>query len=174
MAEPFIGEIKIFAGDFAPRGWAMCAGQLLPIASNQALFAILGTTYGGDGRVNFGLPDLRGRAPLHWGQGPGLPAVTLGERAGAESVTLLGSQLPAHSHPVQASADLAGATSAAGALLGAKGRGGVDAYTAAGPLTPLAPGSVAASGGSQPHPNMQPSLAMNFIIALQGIFPPRA
>ena len=94
MAEPFIGEIKIFAGDFAPRGWAMCAGQLLPIASNQALFAILGTTYGGDGRVNFALPDLRGRAPVHWGQGPGLPAVTLGERAGAESVTLLGSQLP--------------------------------------------------------------------------------
>ena len=134
MAEPFIGEIKIFAGDFAPRGWAMCAGQLLPIASNQALFAILGTTYGGDGRVNFALPDLRGRAPVHWGQGPGLPAVTLGERAGA----------------------------------------GVDAYTAAGPLTPLAPGSVAGSGGSQPHPNMQPSLAMNFIIALQGIFPPRA
>jgi microcystin-dependent protein len=173
MADPFLGEIKIFAGNFAPRGWALCVGQLLSIQQNSALFALLGTTYGGDGRLTFGVPDLRSRAPVHRGQGPGLPDVQIGERAGAETVTLLSSHMPAHGHGVTASGDLAGATSAAGAVLGAKGRGGVDVYATGGSLTSLAPGSGGNTGGSQPHPNMQPSLTLNFIIALDGIFPSR-
>lgn len=173
MAEPFIGEIKMFAGNFAPRGWATCQGQILSIAQNTALFSLLGTTYGGNGQTTFALPDLRGRAPVHWGQGPGLPPFSLGQMAGQEAVTLLASNLPAHGHGVMASGDLAGATSAAGALLGAKGRGGVDVYASGGAATQLAPGTSSATGGSQAHPNLQPSLAIVFIIALEGIFPSR-
>lgn len=173
MSDPFIAEIRMCAFNFAPRSWAQCDGQLLAISQNQALFSLLGTTYGGNGTTNFALPDLRGRAPVHWGTGPGLPSVSLGEKAGAESVTLAASQLPAHGHGVRASSDLAGSTSAAGAVLGAKPRGGTDVYAAPTNLTPLAGGAVGNTGGGQAHENMQPSTAVNFVIALTGIFPSR-
>lgn len=173
MAVPFLGEIKMFAANFAPRGWAFCAGQLLPIMQNQALFALLGTTYGGNGATTFALPDLRGRAPVHWGNGPGLPNVTQGELSGQASVTLIQQQLPPHSHGVRASGDIAGATNPSNAALGAKGRGGVDAYAIGGTLTPLAAGTGGIAGSGQAHNNMQPSLAVNFIIALEGVFPSR-
>ena len=165
--EPFIGQIMLFAGNFAPRGWAFCNGQLLPIAQNQALFSILGTTYGGDGRVTFALPDLQGRSPMHWGNGPGLTPRTLGERSGAETVTLLQNNLPAHTHAFLAS-------SAAGA--GDPENRSVAAAKAYGPavsLTNFAPSSIGATGGSQPHDNMQPYLTINYMIALVGIFPSR-
>lgn len=172
MSDPFIGEIRTFGFNFAPNGWATCDGQLLSIAQNQALFSILGTTYGGNGQTNFGLPDLRGRAPVHVGSSPS-GTVQLGELAGAETVTLLPQNLPAHGHNLMASADLVSATSPAGNVMGAKGRGGVDVYAAASNLTPLAGGAVGLAGGNQPHDNMQPSLAVNFCIALVGIFPSR-
>lgn len=166
MAEPFLGEIRMFSFAFAPKGWALCDGRLLPINQNQALFALLGVTYGGNGTTNFGLPDLRGRVPVHFGSG-----VVQGEMAGREAVVLSASQLPAHSHPVRASSDVANASSAAGAVLAGKPRGGVDVYANPSNLEPLAAGSVGNTGSSQAHPNMQPSLVMNFCIALQGIFP---
>ncbi len=170
---PFIGEIRSFGFNFAPRSWATCEGQLLPIVQNTALFSILGTTYGGDGRTTFALPDLRGRMPRHSGQGPGLADISLGEVSGTERVTLLQSEMPAHAHGVTASADLAADASAAGKVLGAKGRGGVDVYAPAGNPVALAPGAVGTAGSSQPHENMQPSLTINYCIALFGIFPSR-
>jgi microcystin-dependent protein len=173
MSEPFIAEIRMCAFSFAARGWAQCNGQLLPISQNQALFSLLGTTYGGNGTTTFALPDLRGRVPLHAVQGPGLPNVVLGEAGGAEAVTLNQNQLPPHGHGVRASSDLAGATSPAGAVTGAKPRGGADIYSSPGSLTPLAAGAVGSAGGSQPHSNTQPSVVVNFVIALVGIFPSR-
>lgn len=168
MAEPFIGEIRPFAFDYPPRGWAACNGQLLAINTNQALFSILGTTYGGNGTTNFALPNLQGRAPVH---APG--ASSLGEAGGAETVTLTQANLPAHAHGVMASADLAASTSPSGNVMGAKGRGGATVYAAGTNLTPLAPGAVGLTGENGPHENMQPSLAVNFCIALFGIFPSR-
>jgi microcystin-dependent protein len=162
MAEPFLSEIRIMSFGFAPRGWALCDGQLLPINQNQALFSLLGTTYGGDGRVNFGLPDLRGRVPIHNGSGH-----TLGERGGEQSHTLSISELPTHTHTVQASADNADAPVPAGNYLGSAN----NLYTAAASLTSLDPSTVANVGGSQAHLNMQPFLTLSFCIALQGIFP---
>lgn len=164
MAEPFLGEIKIISWNFPPKGWAFCNGQLLPINQNQALFSILGTTYGGDGRVNFGLPDLQGRVPIHMGSG-----FTEGERGGETSHTLTISELPAHVHLVQAS--LGSATQLPGTN-----------HLLAVPLAPiyhvpdnnaipLNPATVTNTGGSQPHNNMMPYLTLNFCIALQGIFP---
>ncbi|MBA4175048.1 MAG: phage tail protein [Leptothrix sp. (in: Bacteria)] len=173
MSEPFIGEIRPFGFNFAPVGWAQCDGQLLSIAQYSALFSLLGTTYGGDGQSTFGLPDLRGRAPVHPGNGPGLPPVSQGEVGGAETVTLLPQHLPPHGHTTRASADLAAGTSPAGNLMGAKGRGGVDVYAAPTNLTALAPGAVSSAGSSQAHDNMQPSLVVNFCIALEGIYPSR-
>ncbi len=169
MSDPFIGEIRPFGFNFPPVGWALCNGQVMSIAEYSALFSIIGTLYGGDGQVTFGLPDLRGRMPVHIG-----PTIQLGQQAGVESVTLLTSQLPPHSHGVMASADLAGATTPAANVPGAKPRGGVDAYAAATGLTPLAAGGVSASGSSQAHDNLQPSLVLNFCIALYGIFPSRS
>lgn len=169
MSEPFIGEIRPFGFGFQPRGWATCSGQVMSIAENDALFAVIGTTYGGDGQETFRLPDLRGRMPVHIGS-----TIQLGEPAGVESVSLLPSQLPPHSHGVMASADLASATTPAGNVPGAKPRGGVDAYAAATNLTPLAAGGVATAGSSQAHSNLQPSLVVNFCIALFGIFPSRS
>ena len=166
MAEPFLGEIRMFSFNFAPKGWALCNGQLLPINQNQALFSLLGTTYGGNGATSFGLPDLQGRVPVHPGSD-----VVLGQKAGNEAVTLIASQLPAHNHPVRASSDVANAISAAGAVLAGKPRGGVDVYANPSNLVPLAAGSVGNTGSSQPHPNIQPSLVISFCIALQGIFP---
>ncbi len=168
MSQPFLAEIRPFGFSFAPRGWAFCDGQLLSIAQNAALFSLLGTSYGGDGQTTFALPDLRGRTSVHPGSG-----IQLGEQSGAETVTLNANQLPAHSHPVMASADLVTAASPSDAVLGAKGRGGVDVYAAAGSLTPLAPGAVDSTGQGQPHGNMQPSLVVNFCIAIEGIYPSR-
>lgn len=168
MAEPFLAEIRLCSFDFAPKGWASCNGQLLPINQNQALFALLGTTYGGDGRVNFALPDLRGRSPLHHS-----PATTLGERAGAEQVTLSLAQLPAHAHGLQGSSELANANAPGLALPAAKGRGGANRYATGGDPAPMHADAVSRQGGSQPHNNMQPFTALHFVIALQGIFPSR-
>lgn len=164
MAEPFLSEIRLFSFNFPPKGWALCNGQLLPINQNQALFSLLGTTYGGDGRVNFALPNLRGRVPIHTGNGH-----TLGESGGSSSVTLTSSQMPQHIHQVQASSSNGNSSNPSGGVL-AKA---LNAYREADNLTTLAPQSVTNVGGSQPHENKQPFLTLNFCIALQGIFPSR-
>ena len=169
MSEPFLGEIKIVSFNFAPKGWAMCNGQLLPINQNQALFSILGTTYGGDGRVNFGLPDFRGRSPYYTGNG-----LTLGEKGGEEAHTLNISEMPAHTHTPQGK-------NAAGNLVfpaalspvvqhNTWANSALNPYAAASNDAML-PGAIGNTGGSQPHPNLQPYLVLTFIIALQGIFP---
>ena len=146
---------------------------MLAIQDNDALFSILGTTYGGDGQTSFGLPDLRGRAPVHVGTGPGLPMVREGDQYGAEQVTLTTAQMPAHGHGVMASADLVATAAPAGKVMGARGRGGANWYAPATNLTSMATGTGSNSGGGQAHNNMQPSLTLNFIIALFGIFPSR-
>ncbi len=163
MAEPFLSEIRLFSFNFAPMGWALCNGQLLPINQNQALFALLGTTYGGDGRVNFALPNLRGQVPMHMGNGH-----TLGERGGEEAHTLAITELPAHTHQGQGTSTSSGTVAAP---TGSELAGANNLYTAPANLVPLVAGSLANVGGSQPHPNQQPYLAINFCIALQGIFP---
>jgi microcystin-dependent protein len=165
MSEPFIGEIKIFPFSFAPKGWATCNGQLLPINQNQALFSLLGTTYGGDGRVNFALPDLRGRVPFHMGGG-----LTIGERAGESAHTLNLSELPAHTHVPAGSSTDANAVSPAGNLWAGISAGGYLPNV----NTSMNPASVLPVGGSQPHENMSPYLTLNFCIALVGIFPSRS
>lgn len=172
MADPFVAEIRIFPFNFAPRGWAWCDGQLLPISQNTALFSLLGTTYGGNGMSTFALPDLQGRAPMHPGQGPGLSLHDLGETGGTETVTLLESQIPAHSHTVMASQLL-------GELPVAQGNYpattvGDNRYAAAGNLVSLSPYALAPAGSDQPHNNLMPYLTFYFCIALQGVFPPRA
>jgi microcystin-dependent protein len=164
VSTPFIGSITLFAGNFAPRGWAFCNGQLLPINQNTALFSLLGTTYGGNGMTTFALPDLRGRVPTHAGQGPGLSPYTLGESAGSESVTLTAAQMPAHNH-AQPATNAEQGTSRPGNAVPAKG--GV--YAGASDGSAMAPSS--AAGGGLPHDNRAPYLALNFIIALQGIYP---
>jgi microcystin-dependent protein len=163
MAEPFLAEIRIMSFNFAPKGWALCNGQLLPINQNQALFSLLGTTFGGDGRVNFALPDLRARTPIHVGAGH-----TLGERGGEDSHTLTLSEMPAHSHPVMVNAAATGGNSVpTNRFLG----GANNAYHTPASLTPMRAGTLTNTGGSQPHPNEQPFLTLSFCIALQGIFP---
>jgi microcystin-dependent protein len=174
MSEPFIGEIKPFGFNFAPRGWAQCDGQLLPIAQYQALFSLLGTTYGGDGRVTFGLPDLRGRAALHYGNGPGLTNRPLGQRSGQENVTLNANQIPVHSHTVACKNGAGNSNVAAGNVPAQDA--GVQSATYS---SEAADGTMDASmipnsgGGNQSHNNMQPYLVINWCIALQGIFPSR-
>ena len=168
MADPFVAEIRIFTGNFAPTGWAFCDGQLLPISQNTALFSLLGTMYGGNGTTNFALPDLRGRHPMGVGQGPGLSDRAQGEVVGSETVTLLTSEIPAHTHPVVASSAGATSESPAGASFA---EGDADNYASGAASVDMA--STAATGGSSPHNNLQPYLACNFIIALQGVFPPR-
>jgi len=165
MAEPFLGEIRVFPFSFAPQGWAQCNGQLLPINQNQALFSLLGTTYGGDGRVNFALPDLRARVPIHVGSGH-----TLGERAGEQAHTLTIAEMPTHTHVQQASSNTGNAVNPSGAVLAAAS----NVYRPADNLTALNPASVTNVGGSQAHINMQPFLTLSFCIALQGIFPSRS
>ncbi len=167
MSDPFIGEIRMFAGDFAPAGWALCNGQILQISQNQALFLLLGTTYGGDGQTTFGLPDLRGRTPLHAGQGANLSPRPLGQKTGTEDVTLTGAQLPRHSHTLQASTDTPGTGTAHSAVFAAAERMYGDEL----PGDLLDETTITASGSNQAHTNMMPFLGMNFIIALFGIFP---
>jgi microcystin-dependent protein len=173
MADPFVAEIRIFPFNFAPKGWAWCDGQLLPLSQNTALFSLLGTTYGGDGKSNFALPDLQGRAPMHPGQGPGLSLHNLGETGGSETVTLLESEMPAHSHTMRAAAQdpaLAKDVSANASFSLSQG-GGIYQAT---PNAQMAPEALAPAGGDQPHNNLQPYLTFYFNIALQGVFPPRS
>lgn len=171
MADPFVAEIRIFPFNFAPKGWAWCDGQLMPLSQNTALFSLLGTTYGGNGKSNFALPDLQGRAPMHPGQGPGLSLHDLGETGGSETVTLLESEIPAHSHGLRASGADATTRIVAGQLP-ATGIG-VSLYGPQPPTTNLSPNALAPAGGDQPHNNMMPYLTFYFCIALQGVFPPR-
>jgi microcystin-dependent protein len=171
MADPFVAEIRIFPFNFAPKGWAWCDGQLMPLSQNTALFSLLGTTYGGNGKSNFALPDLQGRAPMHPGQGPGLSLHDLGETGGSETVTLLESEIPSHSHGMQASQGDAYSQSPQGELL-ATGIG-IGQYAAPGAFTPLHHSTLTPAGGDQPHNNLQPFLTLYFCIALQGVFPPR-
>jgi microcystin-dependent protein len=171
MATPFLAEIKMFGGNFAPIGYALCNGQLLAISQNSALFSLLGTTYGGNGQTTFGLPDLRGRVPIHAGSGPGLTPYVLGEIAGTESVTLLQSQMPAHNHLVEANSSAGTATAPSTTLVLAASTARDKVYSTAAPNTTLSPAAIGVAGSSQPHNNIQPYLVVNFIIALQGIFP---
>ena len=176
MADPFVAEIRIFPFNFAPKGWAWCDGQLMPLSQNTALFSLLGTTYGGDGKSNFALPDLQGRAPMHPGQGPGLSLHDLGETGGSETVTLLESEIPAHTHQVMA-LNFPGDNLAPGPTISLAASTGGNAYTAAAsnpPLTNAAFQALAPAGGSQPHNNLMPYLTFYFCIALQGVFPPRS
>ena len=171
MADPFVAEIRIFPFNFAPTGWAQCNGQLLPISQNTALFSLLGTVYGGDGKSTFALPDLQGRSPMHPGQGQGLSLRDLGEMSGTETVTLLESEMPAHTHAIMTAADdVAETSTASGHSLA---RASLALYTPAANLTPMAFQTLAPAGGSLPHNNLQPYLVLNYCIALQGVFPAR-
>jgi microcystin-dependent protein len=163
MAQPYVGEIRIFAGNFAPAGWMFCEGQLLPISENETLFQLIGTTYGGDGQSTFALPDLRGRLPLHQGNG-----FTLAETGGAEEITLTVQQIPAHTHPMLATIDIPTQSSPQNNLVG---QAAAKIYRAGNPSVTLNPSAVSAVGGSQPHNNFQPYLCVDFIISLFGIFP---
>ncbi|NUN12112.1 MAG: phage tail protein [Myxococcales bacterium] len=169
MMDPILGQIILFAGNFAPKGWAFCNGQLLSIAQNQALFSLLGTTYGGDGVTTFALPDLRGRAPIHFGQGPGLSNYSLGETAGSETVTLTAAEMPQHNHSINVDAN-PGTTQSPSGNYPSASRGNDYVPSPAAPTT-LNAGVVGQTGGNQPHNNIQPILALNFVIALQGIYP---
>jgi microcystin-dependent protein len=173
MADPFVAEIRMFPFNFAPRGWAFCDGQILPISQNTALFSLLGTTYGGDGNSNFALPDLLGRAPMHPGQGQGLSLRDLGETGGNESVTLLESEIPLHNHQIAVNVidGPAESNNPEGKVLGFSNR---PLYaTVLSSSTAMSLSTLATAGGSIPHNNMMPYLAVNFCIALQGVFPPR-
>jgi microcystin-dependent protein len=172
VSDQFLAEIRVFPFNFAPTGWATCDGQLLPISQNTALFSLLGTTYGGDGKSTFALPNIDGRAVMQPGQGPGLRLHDLGEEGGETSVTLLQGEIPAHSHSISASQADGGDRSPANERF-AVGVGGIQMYAAPGALTQLAQQTWTPAGGNAAHNNMQPYLTLNFCIALQGIFPPR-
>lgn len=170
MATPFVGEIRMFGGNFAPAGWAMCSGQLLPISQNDVLFSLIGTTYGGDGQNTFGLPDLRGRVPIHAGQGGGLQNYIIGQKAGAENVTITSSTMPTHTHPFVASTDVGDTPSGQGKVLSQSTS--VNLYIEDAPDNNLSPNAIPGTvGGSQPHNNMMPFLTLTFIISLFGIYP---
>ena len=171
MADPFVAEIRIFPFNFPPKGWAWCDGQLMPISQNTALFSLLGTVYGGDGKSTFALPDMQGNAPMHPGQGPGLSLHDLGEIGGSETVTLLQSEMPSHSHAWADSKGDGNDSSPANELF-AKGIG-IGMYAVPGALTQLDPQAISPTGGDQPHNNMMPYLTLYFNIALQGVFPQR-
>ncbi len=174
--DPFVAEIRICPFNFAPKGWARCDGQLLPLSQNTALFSLLGTTYGGDGKSTFALPDLQGRAPMHTGngQGPGLSQHSEGETSGTETVTLLQSEIPSHPHTMRANTDIADVQTPSPARAIARSQN-ANAYKppAGQPVVQLSPAALAPTGGSQPHNNLQPYLTLYFNIALQGVFPPR-
>ncbi len=164
MAQPYVGELRMFAGNFAPAGWMFCEGQLLPISENETLFQLIGTTYGGDGQSTFALPDLRGRVPIHQGNG-----FTLAETGGAEEITLTVNQIPAHSHPPLASENAGNTAQPNNLILGSSST--FDLYVDAVATSAMAPQSIGSVGGSQPHSNFQPYLCIDFIISLFGIFP---
>jgi microcystin-dependent protein len=166
MAQPYVGEIRMFAGNFAPAGWAFCEGQLLPISENETLFQLIGTTYGGDGESTFALPDLRGRIPIHQGNG-----FILAETGGAEEVTLTVNQIPSHGHPALGSSNTGTGTQAAGNVLSNLTGATSSAYGSDAPKVTMAPQNLSSVGGSQPHTNFQPYLCVDFIISLFGIFP---
>jgi len=170
MSEPFVGEIRMFAGNFAPRGWAFCDGQLLAINQNDALFSLFGTIYGGDGRTTFGLPDLRGRVPVHAGSGPGLSTVNIGHKGGVENETLTVAQLPSHSHTAQGQSASAGSTRPAGSGVARPDR---NLYRDSGTAVAMNAAAVTSVGGSRSHTNLQPFLCVHFIVALFGIYPSR-
>jgi microcystin-dependent protein len=179
MADPFVAEIRIFPFNFPPKGWAFCNGQLLPISQNTALFSLLGTTYGGDGKSTFALPNMQGNAPMHPGQGPGLSLHDLGEVGGAPYVTLLESEIPSHAHTMGAqTVPLGGVAVPTGATLSRPASGNLYHDTGVAPNAPhstaiMDPATLAVAGASLPHNNMQPYLTMHFNIAMQGVFPPR-
>ncbi|HKV40301.1 MAG TPA: tail fiber protein [Blastocatellia bacterium] len=172
--DPFVAEIRIFPFNFPPKGWAFCDGQILPLSQNTALFSLLGTTYGGDGKSNFALPNMQGNTPMHPGQGPGLSLHDLGETGGSDTVSLLESEIPSHSHTMMASSSNGNRPTPAGTTL-AKALNATP-YLADNPLPPIvqfSDNAVAPAGGDQPHNNLQPYLTLNFCIALQGVYPPR-
>lgn len=171
MSEPFVGEIRMFAGNFAPRGWAFCDGQLLAVSQNDALFSLLGTIYGGDGRTTFGLPDMRGRLPVHAGSGPGLSPRRLGAKAGAENVTLTVNQLPSHNHTPQLSQDPGVESTPSDQFISSSPT--VRVFSPAPATVTMSNSSVSNVGGSRSHTNLMPFLCVNFIIALVGIYPSR-
>ncbi|MGA7672507.1 MAG: tail fiber protein [Nitrolancea sp.] len=170
--DPFVAEIRIFPFNFAPKGWAFCDGQILPLSQNTALFSLLGTTYGGDGKSNFALPNIQGMVVMHPGQGPGLSLHDLGETSGSQTVSLLESEMPSHSHSISVSQGDAGDRSPASEKF-ASSVGGINLYAASSSLTHLSDQVMSPSVGDQPHNNMQPYLTFNFCIALQGVYPPR-
>jgi microcystin-dependent protein len=169
MSDPYIGEIRMFGGTFAPAGWAFCDGQLMPISENDALFTLIGTTYGGDGQETFGLPNLQSRVPMHMGTGPDGTTYQIGEMAGTEQETLTVQQIPNHTHPMLVSTDQATSPNPSGNVLAAPLT--ATPFFASTPGVTLSPSSVVPIGGSQPHENMQPFLCVSFIISLFGIFP---
>jgi microcystin-dependent protein len=172
--DPFVAEIRVFAFNFAPKGWAFCDGQLLPLSQNTALFSLLGTVYGGDGKSTFALPDMQGRAPMHPGQGPGLSLHDLGETGGSETVTLLESEMPAHNHTLRATVeDGTQGTLTNGVTVSTSVGGALYQTTTNTNLVSMAAQSLSLAGGSLPHNNLQPYLTLNFNIALQGVFPAR-
>jgi microcystin-dependent protein len=178
MSNPFVAEIRIFGFNFAPLGWAFCNGQILPISQNTALFSLLGTTYGGDGKSNFGLPNLQGSAPMHPGQGPGLSLHDLGETGGSDTVTLLQSEIPAHAHAINCldGPRVAGQIGSPGnGILAKTGGSPANAYTSGVSANQsMGTNMIAPVGGNQPHNNLMPYLTLNFCIAMQGVFPPRS
>ena len=169
MAQPYVGEIKMFAGFSAPAGWAFCQGQLLPISENETLFQLIGTIYGGDGQSTFALPDLRGRVPVHMGPDTGHGAYTIGRRDGVEDVTLTVQQIPVHNHSAMASLNNATASTVSGNVTGVTGA--TQIYREVAPAALMSASSITPTGGSQPHTNLQPYLCINFIISLYGLFP---
>ncbi|WP_292994275.1 tail fiber protein [Nitrosomonas sp.] len=173
MADPFIGEITTFAGNFAPRGWALCQGQLLSIAENDVLFSLIGTTYGGDGVSTFALPDLAGRIPLHQGAGPGLSPRVIGEPGGSEAVSLSAGQMAVHHHTAVCSNTTGNSVSPVNSFWSTDPGGNTGAYSTT-DGSPMAGAAIGNTGGGQPHNNLQPYLVLNYIIALEGIYPPRS
>ncbi len=173
MADPFVAEIRIFPFNFPPKGWAFCDGQILPLSQNTALFSLLGTTYGGDGKSNFALPNMQGNAPMHPGQGPGLSLHDLGETGGSETVTLLESEIPGHSHGILADVPPATLNQPAPTRGLARSSGGTVYQPSNAGLVAMGNNTIAPAGGDQPHNNMMQYLTLNFCIALQGVFPPR-
>ncbi|SDF51453.1 Microcystin-dependent protein [Dyadobacter soli] len=173
MADQFVAEIRIFPFNFPPTGWAFCNGQLLPISQNTALFSLLGTFYGGDGKSTFALPNLQGSSPMHQGDGPGLTPRSLGEQSGTESVTLLTSEIPVHTHSLNAAGVIADSRDPNGTCFGVSQNGNVYSTGANPPQVTMLPATLVVAGGTLPHNNMMPYLTVNFCIAMQGIFPPR-